>query len=53
MACLRIGKFYETNNALSPRERTARAKEVYEALCQKRDSQGCAELRRLNKAAGR
>ncbi len=53
VACLRIGKFYETNNALSPRERLARATEVYEALCQKRDRQGCAELRRLKKSAGR
>ncbi len=53
VACLRIGKFYETNNALSPRERLARATEVYESLCQKRDRQGCAELRRLKKSAGR
>ncbi|MBQ3683627.1 MAG: sel1 repeat family protein [Succinimonas sp.] len=53
VACLRIGKFYETNNALSPRERLARATEVYETLCQKRDRQGCAELRRLKKSAGR
>ncbi len=52
-ACLRVGKYYENNNELSPRERTARAIEVYEALCQKRDSQGCAELRRLKKDAGR
>ena len=53
VACLRIGKYYETNNALSPRERQARAREVYEDLCQKRDRQGCAELRRLKNAFGR
>ncbi len=52
-ACLRIGKYYENNNELAPRERQAKAIEVYEALCQKRDSQGCAELRRLKKDAGR
>ena len=53
VACLRIGKYYETNDALSPRERLARAVEIYETLCQKRDRQGCAELRRLKRISGR
>ncbi|WP_406546123.1 hypothetical protein [Succinimonas sp.] len=51
-ACLKVAEHYENHPDLSPKERTDKARQIYEFLCQKRDPQGCQNLRKIKRAAG-
>ena len=51
-ACLKVAEHYENHPDLSPKERTDKARQIYESLCQKRDPLGCQNLRRIKRAEG-
>ena len=51
-SCLRLARYYEFHDGHTALDRK-KALEIYQDLCQKRDPEGCQELRRVQKALGK